>query len=214
MAAPSALARIQEAALRLYAERGSRAITVSELAETAGVSRGTIYNNVEHIDALYETVAAGLVHEMHLTVSAALFDTADPARRVATGVRMFLRRAHEEPQWGRFLVRFAAHDDNLRLLMNEPPLLDIANGIETGRFKPGSLTPESIVSALVGATFGAIHTVIAGRQTWREAGTATATLMLRALGLDAEEAARIAREELPAPPRNKRSNTRRRMETP
>ena len=39
--------------------------------------------------------------------------------------------------------------------------------------------------------------VLEGHQAWREAGTDTAALVLRALGLDPEEARTIATEALP-----------------
>ena len=42
--------------------------------------------------------------------------------------------------------------------------------------------------------------VLEGHQTWREAGSSTAELVLRALGIDAEEAHRIATDPLPVLP--------------
>ena len=40
--------------------------------------------------------------------SLASFETIDdPAHRLACGIRFFVRRAHDEPHWGRFIVRFA-----------------------------------------------------------------------------------------------------------
>ena len=52
--------RIHDAALRIFAEKGVTQLTVSELAEEAGVARGTVYNNLGSTDALFEEVAAGL----------------------------------------------------------------------------------------------------------------------------------------------------------
>ena len=41
-----AQARIYEAALRLFADNGTTHASVTELAQAAGLARGTIYNNV------------------------------------------------------------------------------------------------------------------------------------------------------------------------
>ena len=38
--------RIYKAAVRLFAEKGATQLNVSDLAQEAGVARGTIYNNV------------------------------------------------------------------------------------------------------------------------------------------------------------------------
>jgi hypothetical protein len=50
---------------------------------------------------------------------------------------------------------------------------------------------------LIGATVGAIWMVHEGHQGWREAGTATAVLLLRALGVSLHEAERVATLDLP-----------------
>jgi hypothetical protein len=42
--------------------------------------------------------------------------------------------------------------------------------------------------------------VIEGHQTWREAGSSTAELLLRALGIEAAEAQEICTTELPRLP--------------
>ena len=60
--------RIYEAAVRLFAQRGTTHANVSELAHAAGVARGTIYNNVGNLDSLFEEVAAALADEMHARI--------------------------------------------------------------------------------------------------------------------------------------------------
>ena len=55
---PPAQARIYEAAVRLFADNGTTHASVTELAQAAGLARGTIYNNVENLDALFEEVAS------------------------------------------------------------------------------------------------------------------------------------------------------------
>ena len=57
--------RIYEAAVRFFAERGTTHASVTELAQAAGLARGTIYNNVANLDSLFEEVATALGDEMH-----------------------------------------------------------------------------------------------------------------------------------------------------
>ena len=99
--------RIYEAAVRFFAEQGTTHASVTELAQAAGLARGTIYNNVANLDSLFEEVATALGDEMHARILASFEAMDDPALRLACGIRFFVRRAHEEPHWGRFIVRFA-----------------------------------------------------------------------------------------------------------
>ncbi|MGR3363345.1 MAG: TetR/AcrR family transcriptional regulator [Maritimibacter harenae] len=52
----TATLRIHEAAMRIFATEGGTTIAVSDLAREAGLSRGTIYNNVDDPAALFASV--------------------------------------------------------------------------------------------------------------------------------------------------------------
>lgn len=190
--------RIHAAALRLFSETGSSEVNVSELAAAAGVARGTIYNNVEHPERLFESVAAQLTEEMVGRIAASYAHIADPAQRVATGVRMFVRRSHAEPYWGRFLIRFVYSSEALQSPLTGLPMQDVAQGIDQGRFQVRREQLPSVVALISGAVLSSILLVLEGRRTWRDAGEDAAELVLRALGLPPEEAASLARTDLPA----------------
>ncbi|MFT3723256.1 MAG: helix-turn-helix domain-containing protein [Hyphomonadaceae bacterium] len=196
----SARGRIFGAAMRLFAERGGDALTVSELAEAAGIARGTIYNNIRKPENLFGEVANALASEMIQRTEAAMEDLQDPAARIATGLRLFVRRAHEEMDWGRFLVRFGLAHSALQNLMAGPPARDIANAIKLSRFKADAASVPAMVTLLNGATMASMHAVIEGEQTWREAGSVTAELFLCAGGMARREARSLSRSELPTLP--------------
>jgi AcrR family transcriptional regulator len=194
----SAEARIYEAALRLFAERGATQLTVSELADAAGVARGTIYNNVPAPESLLEQVAGKLASEMYTRIAATFGGVDDPALRLAMGVRYFLKRAHEEPHWGRFLCRFALTEPSLQALWSGPAMTGVQTGIALGRY---SLRPEQIpaaMSALAGTVVASCYLVVEGHRTWRDAGSDAAELVLRAFGVPNEDARRLSTAELPA----------------
>jgi AcrR family transcriptional regulator len=193
--------RIHQAALELFAKRETPQVTVSELAEAAGVARGTVYSNVSSVEHLFEEVATRLVMEMDARVIAASANTSDPAQRLADGIRFFVRRAHEEPLWGRFLVRFGATTLTLGGLLEGAPARDVRFGADIGRF---ALRADQVPSALVvmsSSVLGAISLVLEGHRTWRDAGSDTAELFLRALGVAPEAALVLATSDLsPLPP--------------
>lgn len=192
--------RIRRAALALFAERGVTQLNISELAQAAGVTRGTIYNNLQQPDSLFQDVAAALAAEMNERVTRSFAGIDDPAVRMANGIRHYVRRAHEEPDWGRFLIRFAFSNMALQEMWNGPPVRDIMQGCEQGRFlcRPEQLAP--VVALLAGSVLGAIFLVLDGVKTWREAGSEMAELVLIALGVARDEAGAIARLALPALP--------------
>lgn len=190
--------RIHQAALRLFAEKGTSEVSVSELAEVAGVARGTIYNNLESTDHLFENVASQLADEMNRRVVKSYAGAEDSAQRLAIGIRLYVRRAHEEPHWGRFLTHFSFRTESLSSFWKGPVVQDVALGFEQRRYtmRPDQL--HAAVGLIAGSTLSAILLVLEGLRTWRDAGTDAAELVLRGLGLEPSEARRLATAELPS----------------
>jgi AcrR family transcriptional regulator len=189
--------RISEAAIRLFVEKGTTQLTVSELAQAANVARGTLYRNVGSMTDLFDRVVGEFSVDLHQRVSASFDGIDDPAARLAIGLRLWIRYAYENPTIGRFAVRFGLSEESLRAVMTGPPMRDIDAGVAAGRYDLGSLGVDSIASMVLGATVSAMWMVLEGHQTWREAGSATAELVLRAMGIPADEARKIAMSELP-----------------
>lgn len=52
-------ARIRQAALQLFTEKGYRTVKISDIAKAAGVSQVTIYNHFESKDALFRDLIIG-----------------------------------------------------------------------------------------------------------------------------------------------------------
>ncbi len=192
--------RIYEAAVRVFAESGATQTSVSELAQAAGVARGTIYNNVADLDSLFEDVAAALANEMHERVLASFQDIEDPAHRLARGIRLFVRRGHEEPHWGRFIARFGLASATLRGMISGQPARDLKEGLARGRYQFRDEQFESVVAIIGASTLSAIWLVLNGDKTWRVAGSDVAEMILRAIGVPGEEAHALAAADLPPLP--------------
>ncbi|OHC25652.1 MAG: TetR family transcriptional regulator [Pseudomonadales bacterium RIFCSPLOWO2_02_FULL_63_210] len=192
--------RIHEAAIRLFAEKNIGEVNVRELAQVAGVARGTIYNNLSSIESLFEDVATHLSGEMNRRVAKSADPEMDPAQRLANGIRFYLRRAHEEPYWGSFIARYAASNAALQEMWNGPPLEDVLSGLKSQRYSFRQEQLPSVISMIGGSVLSAILQVLAGHRTWRDAGSDTAELILIALGVAPEAARVFATKELPALP--------------
>ena len=94
------------------------------------MARGTIYSHVPDVEGLFEEVAARLAHEMIERVEAGFAGVDDPAARLSIGVRQYIRRAHEEPLWGRFMSRFGLSPALLQALLESDPLADLQAGMD------------------------------------------------------------------------------------
>lgn len=197
--------RIHDAALRLFAEKGSTQLSVRELADAAGLARGTIYNYCGSVEALFEKVAAAVVQEMQQRVSTLLSGTDELATQLALSLRATVRRAHDEPHWGRFINRFGVSEPTLQMIWNGPLMDNLQRGVATGRY---DLSAEQIPAAgahIGGSLLAAMLLVLEGHRTWRAASSDVVELSLRALGLSRDEARRLAALELPPLPPAARS---------
>jgi AcrR family transcriptional regulator len=195
-----ALKRIHQAALSLFAERGATQVTISDLAEAAAVARGTIYNNLNSTENLFEAVASQLESEMLIRTSKSLESVEDPAQRLANGIRFFVRRAHEEPDWGRFLIRFSMTNAVLKNIWTGPPMQDLLSGLDQNRYRFRQEQIPSIAGLIGGGVLASMVMVVEGHKTWREAGSDTAEFILRSIGISAEDAIKLATTELPLLP--------------
>jgi AcrR family transcriptional regulator len=183
--------------MRLFARLGANRVNVSDLAEEAGVARGTIYNAVPNPDRLFEEVAGDLACEMQERVRVSIVEIADPARRLSCGIRLFLRRAHEEPQWGRFIVHFGFSNKSLRGLLTASLTDEMGEAITHGRYRIAPDQVTSMVAVIGGATLSGMMLVQEGYKSWRDAGSEVAEFILIAMGIERAEAAQIARCDLP-----------------
>lgn len=189
--------RIYQAALRLFGEKGIQHVSVKELAEQAGVARGTIYNHVDSIEALFEDVAQTLSAEMNQRLMLSFRDIADPDLRLSIGIRLYIKRAHEDPEWGLFISRFGFHSSALRQLGASHPIKILMDGIQSKRYNLNIDQLSSCIAMLTSSVLGAMYLVRDGIRTWRDAGTDCAELVLRALGVPAQQAHQLATTELP-----------------
>jgi AcrR family transcriptional regulator len=192
--------RIHAAAMRLFAEKGTTQLAISELAEAAGVARGTIYNHQTDGPALFHEVAEHLVAEMSARMAKGFEEVDDMAMRMALGVRFYVRRAHQEPDWGRFVTRFAYNSTPLQRMWEGGPGDNLRRGIEQRRYPLRRSQLRAALGMIVGGVLSAMSAVLDGDLTWRAAGSDTAELLLAALGIARDEARRIASVPLPALP--------------
>ena len=97
-------ARLTEAALRLMADRGINATSVSEIAAEAELANGTFYLYFRDKSEIVAAVCQAVTLAMHNDMSSGRLLLEDGAARVAFGTQQFIEIAAAEPNWGRLLM--------------------------------------------------------------------------------------------------------------
>lgn len=187
--------RLLSTAVRLGAEKGPAAITIDDVVVCAEVSRGSFYKYFPSTDALLREVATQIANELIRMAEPAVQGLDDPAERVACGLRLVSRTAIDQPAVAAFVVRLGWPDVRGPDMLLDFVRRDLAAGIGERRFTsmPISLALNIVAGAVLGATQCMLHEDC--EPDFAEQSTAAA---LRALGLDAAEAWRVATRPLPA----------------
>ncbi len=181
------------AAVDAIAEVGE-AMTILDVTRRAGVSNGTFYNHFPDRDALVDAVAS----EVLATFTAhadQLVDIDDPALRFATVSALVFETATAFPKIAQVMLRL---DD----LLDAGPdsgdpfgflRADLAEGARRGRFT--SLSVDAAVDVAIGSMQRCVRRSFQADAPDDTAHrTAVLSLLLAALGLDADEATQIASE--------------------
>lgn len=177
-------ARLTEAALRLMADRGINGTSVSEIAAEAELANGTFYLYFRDKAEIVAAVCQAVTLAMHNEMNSMRLSLDDAASRVSFGTQQFIEIAATEPNWGRLLIsaftEFEAIKDDISRYLR----LDVALGIEQGRFT------EPLDEFVVDALLAVLRTGVISRLRGEEAnvGARAAEYHLRILGMSAADA--------------------------
>jgi AcrR family transcriptional regulator len=169
-------------------------VSIDDIVRSADVSKQSFYNHFADKDALAHELLRLARNEIDTLVTAANEGVDDPARRVVTGLAVYVAQALCKPHQGQLIGRLLAYDTPLDAETNSPVIADISAGLAQGRL--AVFTPETGVGFLLGAGEALIRQVVASRD--RDAAATAcqqySTLVLRAFGLSPLEAEMISAE--------------------
>ncbi len=186
-----------DAAIRVFAEKGVANASIQEIAIVAGVANGTFYNHFPTREAVIEAVAIAVARGLSERIDESYGHITDAAERMAIGNRRYIGLALEHPDWARMMMDVVLVTPELIEVTAAYAREDLLLGIRQGRFRVPN--QQAGMNAIIGTCTGAMRMAIAGLAPKNHA-QATATVVLRALGMDFDEAAEIARRPLPPMP--------------
>lgn len=188
-------ARLTEAALLVFGERGVDGSVIDEIIRVAGVARGTYYNYYRSNEELLEAVATDAGNEVMDVVDPVVRVRQDPAARIAAGVRLWLRLARRYPHLAAFFRRAGSYmfsNTEVRDYLRR----DLSAGLEVGRFRVADL--NLAFDLVAGPVLAAINTMLV-EDVPVAYGDHLARSVLMALGVSAAEAEALATEPLDDP---------------
>lgn len=186
-----------DAAIRVFAEKGVANSSIQEIAVAAGVANGTFYNHFPTKEAVMEAVAVQTARILSERIDESYRHITDAAERMAIGNRRYVGLALDHPEWARMMMDVVLVSPELIEVTASYVREDLQLGIRQGRFRvPSQL---AAINVIIGTCTGAMRAAIAGAVPKNHA-QATATVVLRALGMDFDEAAEVARRPLPPIP--------------
>ena len=177
-------------------ERGVDGVTVQDITEEADVGHGTFYLHFKNKAEVLRPVIDQLGDRIHERVDRATKGRADPAVRLAAGVRIALRAIAGDPLWNWYVFQSGTPFRRLAEGMGAPPVEDVNLGVAKGRFQVTDL--RATWSFIDGALIGVLTAWNQGA-VGEGAAETTAELVLRTLGVPPSEASRIAHEPMELP---------------
>nr|WP_211283693.1 TetR/AcrR family transcriptional regulator [Streptomyces antibioticus] len=187
------------AARQILAESGDTSASIQAIAERADVGFGSFYNHFDSKAELFEAAVIDALEEFGQEFDERLTGIDDPAERVAGGFRLSARMADSHPELMQVLRRRGLGHIHSGKGLARRALRDLQVGIDSGRFTP--VNPMVALSALGGTLLSLVELRFARPEVdGDEAAVNLAEMVLRMLGLPADEAHEVARRPLPDAP--------------
>lgn len=182
------------AARQILAEQGSTEVSIQVIAQRADVGFGTFYNHFETKDSLFDAAVADALEEYGQLLDAATEGIDDPAEIFAANVRLTLRLAASHPEVTGILRFRGLQHVHSGTGLGPRALRDLEVGKASGRF---TITDTQVaLSAVGGAVLGLVQ-LSATTELDDAAGEQMAEMILRMLGIPADEAHEVATRPVP-----------------
>lgn len=181
--------RLLEGAMGLVAKNGPGSTSIDDVIAAVDVSRGTFYKYFPSPEALVKELALEITNELIKAADPVVLKRVDPAERLACGIRLVSRLAIAHPLMAACLARMGwpdARGPHVQLAFVQR---DLEEGIRLGRFK--QMPMALALNIVAGAVLGATHSMLQPNCE-PDFAEQTTEAALRALGLDAASAHRIA----------------------
>jgi AcrR family transcriptional regulator len=198
--------QLAQAAIKVFSARGYATATVQEIAATAGMTAGTVYNHFKTKEAIASAVGVLLVETLCQRIADSQQDIKEGAQRMAIGNQRYIWLAELAPPWALLMLDISVAAPELLKTIRAFTLADLRMGVRQKAFR--ITTEASAIDLINGTVAQAMRSVALGLAPANH-GRDVAATVLRGLGMPYAEAAEVARRPLPPfPPRGDTGATR------
>lgn len=183
-------ARLMDAAVSLFAQRGVDATSVLEITTAAKVANGTFYNYFKDKEDITEAVYRAVTQTLVTNIIATLDRLDDGPEQIALGTIWFTEAVSSEPHWGWMMVKALEERTDFRAFSQGAIAKYIKNGLKQAHFSV-QCTP-ALLALYTSVLSGAIRARLEnpGAET-RDIGLFAAEMHLRMLGMSPKQARAI-----------------------
>lgn len=154
---PNSSARIMEAALTLFSQKGYDAASTREICALAGISKPTLYYFHKSKEEIYRALVRTAIGDLVALVNTGLRSANDLRTKLKNCLELAFDYANREPRLWRFLFAighsenspFADDAHEFYLLMKRKVSAEVAAAQKAGEIRPGD--PNVRVLLLIGA---------------------------------------------------------------
>ena len=184
-------ARLKDAILTCCTENMDfRLPAVEEVCRTAGISRATFYAYFDSVQDAVDELGQSLLDEM-VNSLAAMFDGDSGLERITMGIQLFLMRSATDSSWAAFVSRVIQINPNAEF--SRSVASDLKSALEDNEISVTDI--DAAMSLALGAMFEAIRHVHKTGDRRREYVENLTGMVLRALGVSAEQSAELVRKK-------------------
>ncbi|MCP5123622.1 MAG: TetR/AcrR family transcriptional regulator [Pseudomonadales bacterium] len=186
--------RLVESTLAVFDEKGLEATVIDDVISAAGVARGTFYNYFQTIDELLAALSTELGNDVMRSVERAVEDYPDPALRLASGLRLYLRTVLLYPKVSGFFWKAGLNAIGPSHLAFEYLPRHVQDGISAGVFRVDDVaTAIDIIAGITLTTIQAAST----REVARDYPEQMVGHILLALGVTRSVVGKLLTRALP-----------------
>jgi AcrR family transcriptional regulator len=182
------------AAIAAFSEHGVAETTLQQIAVTAGMTKGTVYNHFRTKGEIVQAVAVSIAQAIRERSSPARAVLETGAEQMAAGCRRYLGLAQSSPAWALLILDVASVDPTFRKTITGFVSTELRRGVRRKEFSVAS--EAAALDLIIGATMEGMRRIALGHAHRQHAAAVTASI-LRGLGVAPARAERISSKPLP-----------------
>lgn len=185
--------RLIESAVLVFAEKGVDASVIDDVLVAAEVSRGTFYHYFRTNAELLTATSEEIDNELLSAIEERVGGLDDPAKRIASGMRLYFHTARRYPLLAKFLSRTGFDINSPRNRFYEFLPIHVQQGMEDGQFR--EMQPEAALDLIAGTGLLALSRLSAGA-TAADYPEQIVAVIMRGLGVKESKIATLVAAQL------------------